>query len=172
MQQNIGREGRNRRRTARLRRRRAPIKSGWTEGVVNRANSMYCQAGSIFGEADAWLSTPARLATNQHDKEYGKGGGSGGARTRLARYTRCRLKTEGVCGQWNLSPGCQSIFRGVRTRVSLGLSYPRVPSSPRAYSRLCHLSHMYIRVHRLGEICRTAADVRMTNGQQTLPPSD
>lgn len=33
---------------------------------------MRYQAGSIFDEADAWLSTSARLATNQHDKECGK----------------------------------------------------------------------------------------------------
>lgn len=39
---------------------------------VYRANLMRYQARSIFGEADARLSTSARLATNQHDKEYGK----------------------------------------------------------------------------------------------------
>lgn len=33
---------------------------------------MRYQAGSILDEAGAWLSTSARLATNQHDKECGK----------------------------------------------------------------------------------------------------
>jgi len=104
---------------------------------------------------------------------------------------RCQLKTEGVCGQWNLSPGCQSIFRGVRTRApqptfcSATLIVPP-PFYPRVCPRLSlSLSLFFLRVHDrdirerqhwLGGICRTACatitNVRPTTNPLSLSGSD
>lgn len=78
--------------------------------------------------------------------------GGGGTRAFCCRYTLpVSWGLKGVCGQWNLSPGCQSIFRGARMRPSnllFNLSYPCTPSSSTLSSpsplSLCMYVYTYV----------------------------
>lgn len=99
-----------------MRHRRRALIERWMKRSPCELDALSSKIDLRGGHAIEHLCAVGNKSAWQRVRE---GRGSGGARARLARYTRCRLKTKGVCGQWNLSPGCQSIFRGVRTRAPL-----------------------------------------------------